>query len=98
MAVVKAVAAAQVLPQPEPALLAHLLLALLRLVPLPHKPAVLSLPSLSVQGLVASEVHLLSRQSFSAATARISRSSEKPTCEPVPSSRWPPQGRPCPSA
>ena len=46
--------------------------AAVRPVPLPQQPEVAALASVLVQGLVASEAPLRSRQSFSAATARIS--------------------------
>src|SRR5687768_12015297 len=52
------------------------------------------------QVVVESEVrlHLQGRQSFSAAMARSSPPTVQPTYERVPSTRSPPNGRPCPSA
>ena len=65
-------------------------------------PVLLVLAGLPVLAdlVVAPEVllHLLSRQSFSAAMARSFPSPEPPTYEPVRRSRWPPKGRPCRSA
>jgi hypothetical protein len=58
------------------------------------------LPLLSPQVVVGSEVtrHLRDRQSFSAATARSSPPTVQPTYARAPSTRSPPNGRPCPSA
>ena len=49
-------------------------------------------------GAVEAGAQLLSRQSFSAAMAESSPSPGEPTYEPVPRSRWPRKGRPCPSS
>src|SRR5262245_57774502 len=72
------------------------------LVPLPAVAADLLhlLPLLSPQVVVESEVplHLQGRQSFSAAMARISPPTVKPTYGRAPSTRSPPKGRPWPSA
>jgi hypothetical protein len=86
---------AQVLPQQEPAVLADLLLAVVGLVPvapapIPREPGLPALAPPVVGHLVVEPevpVHLRSRQSFSAAMARISPSPEKPTYERVPRSR-----------
>ena len=59
-------------------------------VPVPHEPEFPALaPPVVVHLVVEPEVpvHLHSRQSFSAAMARIFPSPEKPTYEPVPRSR-----------
>src|SRR5688572_27296551 len=64
----------------------HLLLRLLRLL----------LPQVVVES--EGPLHLPGRQSFSAATARSSPRTEQPTYERAPSTRSPPNGRPCPSA
>jgi hypothetical protein len=88
--VVSVAVVAQVLPQQEPAVLADLLLAVVGLVPLPHEPELPALaPPVVVHLVVEPEVpvHLRSRQSFSAAMARIFPSPEKPTYERVPRSR-----------
>ena len=93
--VVSVAVVAQVLRQQEPAVLADLLLAVVGLVPvvpapLPHEPELPALtPSVVVHLVVEPEVpvRLRSRQSFSAAMARISPSPEKPTYERVPRSR-----------
>src|SRR5688572_20636882 len=81
----------------EPAHLAHKRLAvvLLRLLRLLH---LLRLPLPQV--VVESEVplHLPGRQSCSAAMARSSPRTVQPTSERAPSTRSPPNGRPCPSA
>ena len=68
---------------------------------LAHKPLLLAQAVLQVVAvlvrLVAVPVELLlSRQSPSAAMARIS-TSPPPPYDPVQRSRWPPKGRPCPS-
>ena len=86
---------AQVLPQQEPAVLVDLLFALVGLVPvvsapLPCEPELPALaPPVLAHRVVEPEVpvHLRSRQSCSAAMARISPLPEKPTYERVPRSR-----------
>src|SRR4030095_16331186 len=57
------------------------------------------LPLLLPQVVVESEVplHLQGRQSFSAAMARSSPPTGKPTYERAPSTRSPPKGHPCTS-
>src|SRR5947207_13590532 len=57
-------------------------------------------PLLLPQVVVESEVtlHLQGRQSFSAAMAKNSPPTVQPTYERAPSTRSPPNGRPCPSA
>ena len=67
--------------------LADRLVAAVRPVPLLQEPEVPALASLLVQGLVASEARLRSRQPCSAATARISPSPVQPTYERAPSTR-----------
>jgi len=67
----------------------------------PPEPVLLHLlPLLLPQVVVESEVplHLQGRQSFSAAMARSSPPTVQPTYERAPSTRSPPNGRPCPSA
>src|SRR5574341_284636 len=67
----------------------------------PPEPVLLHLlPLLLPQVVVESEVplHLQGRQSFSAAMARSSRPTGKPTYDRAPSTRSPPKGRRCPSA
>ena len=93
--VVSVAVVAQVLPQQEPAVLADLLLAVVGLVlvvpaPLPNEPELPALaPPVVVHLVVEPEVpvHLRSRQSFSASTARISPSPVQPTYERAPSTR-----------
>src|SRR5688572_14357090 len=95
-AVVAVAAVLQVLLQVavEPAHLAHKRLAVVRL-RLLH---LLRLPLPQV--VVESEVplHLPGRPSCSAAMARSSPPTVPPTYERAPSTRSPPNGRPCPSA
>src|SRR5688572_3507426 len=66
--------------------LAHKLLHLLRLL----------LPQVVVES--EGRLHLQGRQSFSAAMARSSPPTVQPTYGRAPSTRSPPNGRPCPSA
>src|SRR5688572_13324626 len=82
-------------------------------VPVPHEaelPVLVQVPPEAVLShlsplllprvVVESEVplHLQGRQSFSAAMARSSPPTVQPTYERAPSTRSPPNGRPCPSA
>ena len=71
------------------------------LVPVPPELVLLHLLRLPLpQVVVESEVtlHLQGRQSFSAAMARSSPPTVQPTYGRAPSTRSPPNGRPCPSA
>jgi len=92
---------ADLLLRPEALVLADLLLrpealVLAQVFPEP----VLLHPLLLPQVVVESEVtlHLQGRQSFSAAMAKNSPPTVQPTYERAPSTRSPPNGRPCPSA